>query len=155
MALPLRSPRHTSGDPARRPRDRMARSESLSRSVETRRIARLAAFPSTPRLRMIGPADNADSAGPRSPGARRVGQPDGGMHTSALAAGTWGSARDGRYRPGVLSPRCERARQPPTTPTPCPRFETPSWVSVRSYWTWTCLLYTSDAADDLLCVDLG
>src|SRR5665213_228574 len=24
----------------------------------------------------------------------------------------------------------------------------------RSYW-WTCLLYTSDAADDLLCVDLG
>ena len=22
-------------------------------------------------------------------------------------------------------------------------------------WVWTCLLYTSDAADDLLCVDLG
>ena len=22
-------------------------------------------------------------------------------------------------------------------------------------WTYTCLLYTSDAADDLLCVDLG
>src|SRR5450759_600137 len=47
----------------------MARSASLSRSVETRRIARLAAFPSTPQLRMIGPADNPDPAGPRSPGA--------------------------------------------------------------------------------------
>src|SRR5680860_1671679 len=24
-----------------------------------------------------------------------------------------------------------------------------------SLWSWPCLLYTSDAADDLLCVDLG
>ena len=25
----------------------------------------------------------------------------------------------------------------------------------KRLWSWTCLLYTSDAADDLLCVDLG
>ena len=43
----------------RRPRDRLARSGSSSLSVETRRIPKLAAFPSTPRLRTIGPADQA------------------------------------------------------------------------------------------------
>ena len=26
---------------------------------------------------------------------------------------------------------------------------------VQGYWRYSCLLYTSDAADDLLCVDLG
>ena len=33
----------------------------------------------------------------------------------------------------------------------------PTFVLIQeSYWsTSTCLLYTSDAADDLLCVDLG
>src|SRR5450756_2006086 len=29
-----------------------------------------------------------------------------------------------------------------------------SWAS-PAWWLYTCLLYTSDAADDLLCVDLG
>ena len=31
-------------------------------------------------------------------------------------------------------------------------------IKIDKYWQWfnyTCLLYTSDAADDLLCVDLG
>ena len=33
----------------------------------------------------------------------------------------------------------------------------PFWESLRKTGTeiWLCLLYTSDAADDLLCVDLG
>ena len=75
-----------------RPRHRMARSESLSRSVETRRIARLAVLPSTPRLRTIGPGDSPDPVGLRSPGARRAGRSppramsDGGMHTGAVSA---------------------------------------------------------------------
>jgi len=56
-------------DPERRPRDRMARSESVSRSVETRRVAWLAAFPSTPRLRTIGSADNRSPADIPEPAA--------------------------------------------------------------------------------------
>src|SRR5450759_2050242 len=43
------------------------RSSQSWRSVETRRIARLAAFPSTPRLQVIGSADNRGSGDPRSP----------------------------------------------------------------------------------------
>src|SRR5450759_1872098 len=58
----------------------MTRSDSLSRSVETRTIARLAAFPSTARLRTIGSADNANPAGARSLGAKRAGGTDGGAH---------------------------------------------------------------------------
>ena len=75
-----------------RPRHRMARSESLSRSVATRRIERLAVLPSTPRLRTIGPGDSPDPVGLRSPGARRAGRSppramsDGGMHTGAVSA---------------------------------------------------------------------
>src|SRR5680860_1764138 len=30
-----------------------------------------------------------------------------------------------------------------------------SWVRKQLTRSWACLLYTSDAADDLLCVDLG
>src|SRR5450759_1463323 len=43
------------------------RSSQSSRSVETRRTARLAAFPSTLRLQVIGSADNLDPGDPRFP----------------------------------------------------------------------------------------
>src|SRR5450756_3219700 len=44
---------------------------------------------------------------------------------------------------------------PGTWPRACTVASSGSWISVNSTSTTTCLLYTSDAADDLLCVDLG
>ena len=35
-----------------------------------------------------------------------------------------------------------------------PKRSASSWTQGRGPW-WSCLLYTSDAADELLCVDLG
>eukprot|EP00657_Telonema_sp_P-1_P005887 TRINITY_DN2368_c0_g1_i1.p1 TRINITY_DN2368_c0_g1~~TRINITY_DN2368_c0_g1_i1.p1 ORF type:complete len:101 (-),score=33.77 TRINITY_DN2368_c0_g1_i1:81-383(-) len=44
-----------------------------------------------------------------------------------------------------------------TAPPPTASTSTALKRPFSSFWTsyWTCLLYTSDAADDLLCVDLG
>ena len=53
---------------------------------------------------------------------------------------SWSAAR--RSRPGCCSSRCSLA--------PCPT----RWTCCPSR-PRACLLYTSDAADDLLCVDLG
>src|SRR5450756_363223 len=47
---------------------------------------------------------------------------------------------------------CEIAarRRTPSAPVKCGRF-----CGIVNDWKIACLLYTSDAADDLLCVDLG
>jgi hypothetical protein len=114
----IRRPGPGAPDPDRRPRDRMARSESLSPSVEARRIARLAAFPNTPGLRMIGSTDNADPAAPRSPGATRATGDRGGRaggrpgpartvgcirtHRRGLTRGAGAATLDPRPRPSSI-----------------------------------------------------
>src|SRR5665213_2911636 len=55
-----------------------------------------------------------------------------------------------------LLPAAARSRKRNTTPAPpTPRSRSAILCPIADRHPLTCLLYTSDAADDLLCVDLG
>src|SRR5665213_2523492 len=99
----------------------------------------------------------AFAPGRRAPGGRAL------RRTDSCRSSVWGSLGRESWARASPKPRSSRVsksccaadrRAPPTRWSPASRSRSPSRSTGASSKRPSCLLYTSDAADDLLCVDL-